>query len=188
MTAPTLRIVHGYFPEVDRTPVDATAHGFGERIAFVFDTDRPDRADAFFDWALYARLADEVKSVLACDRIDALDETGSIRSFWAVGELGRYGVGELADEPLRALTCYRGPEVVAFADAVPWARVGGPEPYHDSYTIAFFAKDEETIGRIERAARKAAAAQGIDDVPVIRLPPRPSAATVLDKARRLLGF
>jgi hypothetical protein len=112
-------------PKVDLTPAGATAHGFDERIAFVFDTHRPDRADAFFDWALCARLAEEVKSVLECDRIEALDEKGAIRSFRAAGELARYGAGDMADEPLRALTCYRGSDVVAFAEAVPWTRVGG---------------------------------------------------------------
>ena len=47
------------------------------------------------------------------------------------------------DPPIRVYLV-RGNRMVAYAETEPWALVGGPFPYHDSYTLAFYTADDRT--------------------------------------------
>lgn len=167
-----LKMVSGYLPHIDELPDQARRLGFHLRLAVVFETYRCDHPDMVFDAALYVSLLGAVKSALSCDRMEVLLEDGRTRMAMQTAEELTRGLDQELPEPYPRLTYFAGPEARAFVDAISWARVGGPEPYHDSYTIAFFA-DQPTIATIAGTATRVFRESGIENVPTIQADVQP---------------
>ncbi|HEY1269161.1 MAG TPA: hypothetical protein VGH16_18020 [Candidatus Binatia bacterium] len=189
------KIVSGYLPAIDRWPHHAEKCGFEQRIAFVMESYDPTRPDAFFDSQLYVGLVGAVFHVLGANRIRAT--TRMLRlgirnrdreiEFHDADTMGKVfeNVPEIEKEPFDYLFFFKDSTIIGVMVSEPWARVGGPELYHDSYTQALFTA-ADVSERVITAAEKYSTENGVEISEVCHLQGS-ATPTILGRVRRAFG-
>jgi hypothetical protein len=154
-------LVAGYEPAFGEPPSDVVKAGLTATVAVVLATLRSDSPDAVRDHALWLACMRAVSDVVAADEADVWgDKRASLvnrllgrRIGESLGTLPKYAVrlsGE-ADAPDWTLIRWtRDVALVAAALCEPWDRVGGPGPYHDSYTTCVFVAPSVSSALAER--------------------------------------
>jgi hypothetical protein len=188
MSKSTLTMVVGYVVDVDHLPSEPARLGLVRRVAFVLDSYRSDKVDMYFDARLYAALVESVREVLRADRLSAALSPGAEVEL-GVGELIRWleQLPELEREPLPLITVEREGIPVALIMSEPWARAGGPEPYHDSYTVPVFTR-EDVAAPLQTAARAICQRLGAELTDVIHASEVASPPGVLKRVKSLFGL
>jgi hypothetical protein len=191
-----LKILTGYLPTIDRLPYQAEKYGFDQRIAFVMESHDPTRPDMFFDSRLYVGLVGVVSNVLEAPHIRATMRQWrpGIRSrerqieFHDVNAMGKSfeNIPEVEQEPFDYLLLCKDSTVLGVIVSEPWARVGGPELYHDSYTQALFTATDVSE-RVISAVEKYSTENGVEISEICHLQgiPEPTISGIL---RRALGI
>ena len=183
----TLAIVVGYLPRVDRLPSWVRSLGLNLRVAFVLDSYRLDKVDLFFDAELYAALLDEVREVCRADRIASLSPTGeTLKEFRTAADLMRdyEPLPEIERDPLKRALVRREDTIVAAIGSEPWAEVGGPMPYNDSYTIPIYSAHDASA-QLEAAARSTCRRLGAEIREVVHAGAAPTPPGLLERLTRL---
>jgi hypothetical protein len=98
---------------VSPVPKAVKAAGLGHRFAVVQESHQPDAPDMVFDEALKAAL---------------------------LRFLARFG--EVTSREDRVFLARRGDALIACMAFEDWAAIGGPAPYHDSYTYALYTSED----------------------------------------------
>jgi hypothetical protein len=158
-----MRLVLGYVRGVDRLPRQARRLGLVRRSALVLDTYRPDSPDALLDSALYAALVVAVARAVSAMASLARLEGGAVLDVSAPGAalVALEAIPEVERVPYPEVEYRSGAAVVALALHEPYANVGGPDPYHDSHTIAVYTaadRSRELEEEIARAVQRCAGA------------------------------
>ena len=135
-----IALVVGYH-EYSYPPSSAYDAGLVQRFAIVFDTYRPDKGYAYFDAELYFRVLTSICQAVAHDSI-SIDADGE-RVFHSFDELVNSSLSKSDDdrEPPKGVCLFRHGRIVACAETEEWLLVGGPAPYHDSYTLSVYTSD-----------------------------------------------
>ncbi len=149
----TLCLVSGYhaasFP-----PADAYEAGLRHRFAVVLDTYRRDKVDMYFDADLFLRLVPALCQAIGYDGVDIRLTDGS--RFTSFGDVARHytGLEELEREPPERIQLSRRGQLAGMVDTEFWTMVGGPSPYHDSYTLSFYTDQDRsaTLRRVSETA------------------------------------
>jgi len=140
----TLSMVLGYLQD-NYPPSVAFAGGLVFRFAVILDTYRPDKEGTYFDSELFVLVVSKVCHAVNQDTAQIwTDEDKSVRSF---DELSRMYAGTDEDDrepPLRIELALEG-QLVAFIETEFWVNVGGPAPYHDSYTASMYTVDDRSL-------------------------------------------
>jgi hypothetical protein len=181
----TMAIVTGYLPGIDVLPRWVQRLGLNRRVAFVLDSSRPGKVDTSFDAELYAALVDAAREVFRADRIASVSATGeTLKEFRAASDLMREyePLPEVDRDPLEQALLLRGETIVAAIGSEPWANAGGPQPYHDSFTVPIYSQDD-AAAELEAAARSTCARLGADITEVVHGGPTPLPPGIL---RRLV--
>lgn len=186
MSHRSMKIVFGYKAGIDALPHRFHALGLTRRVAFVLSTYRPDEVDLYFDVELYAALVEAVRDVFGADRMTAKASTVE-----AMDRSDASGVKHLVDRagedmPLDEVILHRGDTVMAAIGSEPWANVGGPEPYNDSYAIPIYSREDRTAA-LEEAARATCRKLGGEISEVIRMDEAPSPPGVLSRLKSWLA-
>jgi hypothetical protein len=184
-----VRFVRGFVEGVDDIPARAKKIGFQSRLAFALSTYRVGEVDLLFDDDLYLALVGAISSAVGCDefRVEPSDPQEKISLAGLRSRLK--AEPETEREPFELLEAVHKGRVCAVIVSEPWARVGGPDPYHDSYVAAVFS-DEELLGKIEGEARAACERLGAEIVETIAASPLPKHSIgarvkrVIDRALR----
>jgi len=181
-------VVIGYLPNVDRFPRDAERLGLRHRCAFVMHTDSPLHADMVFNVPLYHAMIAMVWAALRCDRAE-LEFLPSRRTARSLAELETLVLEHTRAEeaPVPELTLFRGSAAVGFVESQPWANVGGPALYHDSYTVAVFTSSDVSDVFVARAHELSTRCE-TELVDVVRMDPQPPIPSLLDRLRAALGL
>jgi hypothetical protein len=145
----TLKIVVGYVPGLDRIPRHLAALSLRRRYAFVLDTYRTASVDAYFDVEIYAAVLRTVLTLVGATSLSVVQQTGEVRAF----ESGEAEQVLTPEEPPREIQLLQATETVAALVSEPWVTTGGPEPYHDSYTVALFCRIGDPSQVVERVRR-----------------------------------
>jgi hypothetical protein len=148
----TLKIVVGYLAG-DRPLRGFRGSGLAHRIAFVLDSYRAAKVDAHFDSELYAALIDRVREVVGADLVTGFFESGGSVDVSPTEWRDMQRIDELLDaaEPFERVVFLRRPAVVAVAALEPYVRIGGYEPYHDSYCVPVFTKEDVSEALVAEA-------------------------------------
>lgn len=178
-----VRFIRGFVGGVDELPRRADELGLRTRLAFSLSSYREGAVDLCFDHELYLALIAAVASAVGCDWFVVGDGTGSAldSSLQALRERMET-VPEVEREPFEQISIARDERVRALVVSEPWARVGGPDPYHDSYVAAVFC-DEGSIAKVEQEARAACEHMGAEVVETIAANPVPK-LTIASRVRR----
>jgi len=184
-----MRVVIGYVPRVDRLPSELRKLGLTQRVAFVLDSFRSDKVDMYFDEELYASLMAAVREASSADRMfyaSASGEAFEIGDAMDVNRLlARQPEGER--EPLSRVIVVRERTTAAVIGSEPWAHCGGPEPYHDSYTVPIYSR-EDMAERLEAAARNVCQRLGVELATVLRASETPVPPGTLARLKSLFGL
>ena len=154
-------LVAGYEPAFGKPPSDVAKAGLTATLAAVLATSRPDSSDTVRDHALWLACMRAVTDVVAADETEVCRERRASlvnrllgrRIGESVGALPTYALrlSSAADAPDWALIRWtRAGALVAAALCEPWDLVGGPEPYHDSYTTCVFVVPSVSSALAER--------------------------------------
>jgi hypothetical protein len=135
-------LVAGYHTD-SYPPADAYESGLRHRFAVVLDTYRRDKVDMYFDTDLFLRLVPTLCQFIGYDQVDICMIDGShFPSFDALAR--HYAACEEDDQhpPDRIELGRKG--CLGIVEAEFWTAVGGPSPYHDSYTLSFYTHHDRS--------------------------------------------
>jgi hypothetical protein len=138
-----IALVAGYHP-CSFPPSIAYDNGLRVRFAVILSSYRPDKDGMFFDADLFVLLTCAMLKVIPYDSLSI--ETGEFLRLSSLPDL----VGHYADQdendrepPDRIKISYSG-RLVAVEETEAWMAVGGPAPYHDSYTFSFYTAEDRS--------------------------------------------
>jgi hypothetical protein len=189
MTDRTMKLVVGYVPRVDRLPSELRRGGFTRRVAFVLDTFRSGNVDMYFDDGLYTALVGAMQDVVSADRMSAVLSSGKTIDLVDTAGLMRLLAQEPTAErgPLPRVLMARGDRTVCVIESEAWAETGGPEPYHDSYTIPVYSQ-YDLSKPIEAAVRAVCRQTGAELTSVVRGSETPVRPSILSRIKDRLRF
>ena len=140
-----IALVSGYHSCSFPPPIAYDA-GLKDRFAVIISSYRPDKEGMFFDSELFILLTDAILQAIPHDSIEIEMDVGmpSLRSFSELSEwYGRNDETE-REPPLRVTACSNN-RLIAIEETESWSQVGGPAPYHDSFTLSFYTTENGTI-------------------------------------------
>jgi hypothetical protein len=169
------------FDGVTLAPREAKEAGLVHRFAIIQETYRPDCVDMFFDVPLYSALLHFAETfedgVRVAIRLGAMPQEITLEEFRHSG-----APKTREDEPALSALVRSGENLLMWIETERWASVGGPMPYHDSYTYSLYTRDD-----VSDRARSFLAARTDSDgwnlAPDMIIPPAPRTSLW----RRLLG-
>lgn len=137
-----IALVAGYHP-CSFPPATAYDAGLRERFAVVLSSYRPEKDGMFFDAELFVLIADALLQSIPHDSLEIeLDERSPhFKSLTELTELYS-SQDELDHEPPNSMKALLGKRLVAVEATEPWMAVGGPDPYHDSFTMSFYTVED----------------------------------------------
>ena len=139
-----IHIVKGYH-QVTPVPEFAIEQHLGNRFAVIIDpfVSRPDAEESDFDVELMIAILSAVSAAVDHDTFLAeTDEDTSCNSLSELcGTLRATSGDENQEAPRRIFYSKRGAHV-CLEETEFWALCGGPAPYHDSYTLSFYTRED----------------------------------------------
>lgn len=138
---PGLSIIAGYLDHIDQDCTEARKSGLDQRLAIVLDTFNPESGELYLDMEMLTSILGEVVLTFHFDEIVMFIESRK-HTFYTFEDCllqlrKNHANGELPFECLHLLS---GQDMNCYAELVDYAAVGGPPPYHDSYTLVFYYK------------------------------------------------
>jgi hypothetical protein len=138
-----IALVAGYHP-CSFPPAAAYAAGLKERFAVVLSSYRSEKREMFFDADLFALLTGALLQVVPHDSLDIELGVG-LPALHSLRELTERQAGQdEMDLPLR-MRVYCDGRIVALEETEFWSEVGGPDPYHDSFTLSFYTAENKVV-------------------------------------------
>ncbi|MBS0384934.1 MAG: hypothetical protein JSS00_06255 [Proteobacteria bacterium] len=129
------------FDAVCPVPPEVRAAGLSYRFAVIQHTYRPDSVNMVFDVPLCRCLLEFVAD-FAPD-VEVQPERGQAPKTSVTGFIAKLLAQEVDDQVPPALVfARRDGKIVLCMASEEWAQVGGPEPYHDSYTYSLFTHQD----------------------------------------------
>lgn len=140
MSERLISLVFGYLPGIDWQNPRAAVCGVSQRFAVALDTYRPDNVDMYFDHELLLALLRGVSELIPHGTLHiSMDVDGKdiLMSLDALER--RYREMEAEDRVPFIWLEYRDETgVVGYVQSEWYTLIGGPHPYHDSYTFSFY--------------------------------------------------
>lgn len=140
----TFKLINGYLP-ADIPDQTAKQLGLLKRFAWVIDTYRPDLGpNMYFDYELLLALLNRFLLTFPFNKIEMTVSDGKKQAFNYFLQLSDYYSGSNkapSFEPFKDLKIFDKSAVVCFIRTEFWSRVGGPQPYNDSYTFSVYTYD-----------------------------------------------
>lgn len=157
------RLIFGYLPEIDRVPDTARKLGLLCRVAAVlYDDEIP---HSLFYWDLVEAFVESLPGDSVTFEIET-DKDLLVFSSASLLRRSADGCPELGI-PFNRATFYLRGRGQAFIDVEPWAMIGGPDPYHDSWTFAIY-RETEDVTQLRDACYRVCAKHGLPFLEEIR--------------------
>ncbi len=168
MTQP-VKIISGFHSCTPSTPRLAIDAGLSSRAAFSIESYRPGSVDMFFDSDLFMSLLNAVSSSVPHDSTEVWQEIpGGIfqrllrhEHYRIIGSLetleGMFRQKE--PEPPSKIVWTKATKPVVIGVPEGWHLLGGPDPYHDTYTFSLYSSSSDSA-RIIEALRSTAVRAG----------------------------
>ena len=137
-----LRLVSGYLREIDHLPKAAIDFGLLRRVAVVLNDGNTPHSPMY--WDLVEALIENLLMDSVIFEID-IDKGPLIFTSFASMRECVAGRPELA-VPFSRATLSRSGRVHALIHVEPWAMIGGPFPYSDSWTFAIYRETDDVKG------------------------------------------
>jgi hypothetical protein len=148
MTQP-VKVISGFHDCTPPTPSAAIAAGLTNRTAISIESYCAGNVDSFFDSKLFKILLDAISSSIAYDSSQVWEDIPGgffqrlfrrklIQLVGSIEMLEDLLCREAADPPSK-IVWMKADKPVVIGVAEHWDRLGGPDPYHDSYTFSLYS-------------------------------------------------
>lgn len=151
-------LVFGYLPEIDGKFKPTVERTLDKRFAIVLDSYRPSLGEMYYDWELLFNLLVEFASLLDYDNVKIL-HNGNTQYFNSIRFVGAEQISKLGLESdyFDEIEFSKDNVSICIVNPEPYYSVGGPVPYHDSFTFAFYLKgynENKVVGASKLVAHK----------------------------------
>jgi len=136
-----INIIEG-FDSACPVPKMVRAAGLNYRVAVIQDTYRADKVDMYFDLSLWEHILEFASKFGENVSIVQLNGESEVKPDTVIEALRE--MEEVDQEPPEFILLRHGQELVLCIATEYWAHIGGPMPYHDSYTYSLFSKHNIT--------------------------------------------
>lgn len=142
MDARPFSLVFGYLPEIDDKFSLAIDRTLNRRFAIVLDSHRPSLGEMYYDWEILFNFLVDVASLWDYDKITVL-YNGKTEYFTSINAVRPEHVTKLGPESdyFDQIELSMGNASICIINPEPYYSIGGPAPYHDSFTFAFYLKE-----------------------------------------------
>jgi hypothetical protein len=151
MAKPTVALVLGYLPNIDLPNKNAMSLGLPHRFAIVLDSQIDETGEMYFYWECWQTIAESLINIMGCDEAQCY-EHNRIHSFDFKNGVSTK-LSTLDDEneptPYNEVYLFKEGETVCLIVTEEYIAIGGPKPYHDSYTFSFYVKSVDPSRIIE---------------------------------------
>jgi hypothetical protein len=135
-------IVRGYH-EFIRPPEIVINEGVVYRLSFVLNTYRRNKNYWFLDVELFLSLVSKIKQLFdPCSTEVFMTNKSVLKSIELMKQKMLSESEEYRSPPRRIIFRNEGDVVCCIIDVEFWVNVGGPMPYHDSYTVSVYTKKD----------------------------------------------
>src|SRR5262245_59170914 len=146
-----INLFSGY-DDVNYPPKTAYQAGLRHRFAIIMYSDCKNDPYPSFDAEFFLALARAAQDALDFDsQLIELDDSLSARSLDELAELYALAGAPECDAPNK-ISYYKNSRLICEEETEFWNRVGGPFPYHDSYTFAFYTVEDRFNEFVSRCA------------------------------------
>jgi hypothetical protein len=140
MAKTEIEFVAGFDPACP-VPAEVRSAGLDHRFAVIQHSYKPGSVDMVFDESLCRALVVFARHLAPSATILVFDESEDRHAFTLDAYLRKFDeTPSQHNGPPYLVLVKEGSTLVACIASEEWAAVGGPEPYHDSYTYSVFAK------------------------------------------------
>lgn len=125
-------------------PPEARAAGLTHRFAVIQETFKPDCVDMFFDVPLYNAVLQFAETFEEGAEVSVSEWVGSSRMHISrtLAEFrATVAPKTREDDPGSQIFVRKNGEAILFVDTEFWTQLGGPMPYHDSYTYSLYSRE-----------------------------------------------
>lgn len=143
MTAPnhSLAIIFGYLSKIDQLDSKAKKLGLKNRLGLAIDSVL-DSSELLFDAKMFMPLIGAILSFFDKDHLILKYGDSEEKSFTSFTELDLFYVNRWKQDseksPFESIEAYVGGRPQCLVTLSPYAAVGGPKPYQDTFTYNFF--------------------------------------------------
>ena len=177
-------VVFGYLKDIDNSCPEAEKIGLQNRLAIVLESYRSASPELYYDYEMFHDILLAIATYIKYDSIEVDSGTKHIYpapvELLKAEEFVRFGN---ENDPFVQLVFYNNHQAVCMVRTEFYTAIGGPMPYHDSYTFSFFFKAYNQ-DEMETALRQLATAKGFNLVDVIHGLDKPS-ISILAHVKRL---
>jgi hypothetical protein len=147
-------IVVGYLKGDQLLPELASA-GLTGRCAVLLPSYQAGNVDADFDCHLYMDIVGTAFRTVLADAARVAFAEGTIRDAGGVEELNSLFMCQAEQrEPFAIAAFFKGGKLRAALISEPYALVGGPAPYHDTYCQSFFATPQDVASFVDELQKR----------------------------------
>ena len=136
-------LVFGYLPGIDKSYKPALKQDLHRRFAVVLDSYRPSLNEMYYDWEMFFEILNAVASLIDHDELTVSynNKTEHFKTIAATKaeQIVRHG---MEDDHFDRLEFLKDRLTACIVNPEPYYAIGGLEPYHDSFTFAFYLKDD----------------------------------------------
>lgn len=137
MNERSFALVFGYLRDIDRLPRLAARNRLNQRVAFALDSAREASPDMFFDRELFLLLLEWTVADLSFDSLRLVRREEKPIAFASWEEFAnKFRQLDTSDPHLESVEFALAGSLVALGEMTCFTAVGGPHPYHDTYTFS----------------------------------------------------
>ncbi len=153
MNERSFSLVLGYLPNIDDTYAPASRLSLNKRFAIALNTYRSSKDEMYFDSEMLLKIVKDILPIFPHDTISVLFDSKKIR----IKNIENLNVEDLVNsveenDPFVRLEVLLNNNIICLVNVECYTAIGGPIPYHDTYTFSFYSDDysiEELLTRIK---------------------------------------
>ena len=142
----SIALVFGYLQDIDYPNEVARGLGLNKRFAIALDTYRPEKNYMYFDAELLYLVLTCVLKEYNFSSIELQFDEDKPKSVASLNELREVLIEESDEEerePFLHMKLISDDETCCYVQTEFYTLVGGPSPYHDTYTFSFYVNQYE---------------------------------------------
>jgi len=140
MNASSITLVWGYLPEIDHLNSHAAQLQLLNRLALVMPSSYPEKTEMYFDSALFLTIIKVLLDVIPHQEIKIYLDRNQQKVLTSLDGLKQHyaGLSEENQSPFHSAELTKGENIWAYFECTDYTAIGGPEPYHDSFTLGIY--------------------------------------------------
>jgi hypothetical protein len=142
MNTSSISLVWGYLPEIDHPNSQAARLQLLNRLAIIMPSFYPEKTEMYFNSALFLTAVKVLLDIISHQEIKIYldNDQQKVLSSWNALQQHYAGLSEEEEAPFYCAELIGEQNIVAYLECNDFTAMGGPAPYHDSFTLVAYTK------------------------------------------------